>query len=163
MRRRITQPRRMGSRAVAGVEFALVAGMMVVLLLVTADFGLAIWERMRLQGALAAGGAYARSFPTLNGNCSVPGGDVTNNPDSGITCVIAASLPANWTDVTIAPPRISCDCGSGDSAMSGAACSNPCTGGSRRVYVTLGASRPYSPLYFSTVSENSARYVVRVQ
>jgi Flp pilus assembly protein TadG len=50
-------------RGVAAAEFAIIGGVILVLFFAVFDFGLWIWERMALEGALTAGIHYAQVFP----------------------------------------------------------------------------------------------------
>ena len=128
-------------RAVAAVEFAIIASFLLMLLLGLYDIGNAVHERLLLQQALRAGGQYAMAFPDQTGD--------TDSPDNGIVQAIEQALPANGTGVTIATPVMSPEAGSGPP-----------------YYITLGATRPYSaflPFLRGLLTENAASYVVRVQ
>jgi Flp pilus assembly protein TadG len=141
-----TRSRRRDRRGVAAVEFALIAGALMTLLLGVYDIGNAIQQRLVLQQALRAGGLYAVSFPTQS---------------DGIAAAINAALPASWqANVTVTPPRMWCTCSGSGTTDS---CPLSCAGGTPQVFVTLGVSRPYSPYLFRALGDNTASYVVRVQ
>ena len=100
---------------------------------------------MQLEGALLAGVHYAQEFPDDTG---------------GIQSTIAAALPPALSNATIATPVLARDCGSADSTAADGGCS-PVT--AQRVFVTLGISLPFSPLYFTQITSTNLRYVIRVQ
>ena len=135
-------------RGIAAMEFAVIGIPMAMLLFAAADFGMAIWQRLAMQSAVAAGASFAQVFPTQSAE---------------IIKRIRISLPDSLKDSTIDPPTISCDCGGGGGTMSGGACSASCPAGSKRVFVTLSVSRDYSAFHFTAITGNSAFYVVRVQ
>ena len=71
LRRRCPMPIANDRRGVAAVEFALVAGIVVVLLVAVFDLGLWIWQGMQLEGALLAGVHYAQEFADDTGGIPV--------------------------------------------------------------------------------------------
>ena len=143
--------RRDSRRGIAAVEFAVVAGLIVVLLLAVFNFGIWVWTQATLQTGLGAGAVYSQVFPTQ--------GDIANKIVAGLPPGLAAD-----PSLTIAAPVLTCDCGTPDTALSCATiCPDPA---SKRVFVTLSVARPFTTLYqgyFSVFPNNTARYVVRVQ
>lgn len=137
------RPRLSCRRGIAALEFALIVPLFLIMLLATVDFGLWIVGQMQLQTALVAGGHYAQSFPT----------DTT-----GITNAVGTVMPAAASLVTVS---LSSDCGPGSTVASNG--DSSCSPGTRRVYVTLAAQIPFTPLYMSTFLNISNQYVVRVQ
>lgn len=130
---------------VAAVEFALVAGIVIVMLVAVFDLGLWVWQGMQLEGALLAGVHYAQEFP---------------EDSSGINSVIAGSLPSALSNATVTVSAPVLDCGPGTTTTTEGGCS-PVT--AQRVFVTLSISRPFSPLYFTQITNTSLQYVIRVQ
>jgi Flp pilus assembly protein TadG len=132
-------------RGVAAMEFALVGGIVVVMLVAVFDLGLWIWEGMALEGALMAGVHYAQEFP---------------DDAAGITSTITASLPPGLSNATITLQPLIRDCGSGASSNADGSCT-PVT--AQRVFVTLSISLPCSALDFTQITTTNVRYVIRVQ
>lgn len=156
---------------VAALEFSLVAGVLVALLLGVFDIGSAVQQNIRLAEAVRAGGQFAISFPTLldaGGACPVTSGDSPAAPTSA-ACAITQALPASWSDVTI---NVSCQCANNGSALNSP---SPCTSTSQcdpsanERYVTLQVTRPFAGILppaaydFTSITSNTASYVVRVQ
>ncbi len=135
-------------RGVAAVEFALVAGIVIVMLVAVFDLGLWVWQAMQLEGALIAGVHYAQEFPENSG---------------GITSAIQNALPTGLANATIEPPALSIDCGPGTQAPSGpGGCATP---SAQRVFVTLEIIQPFAPLYFThaQLPQTDLKYVIEVQ
>lgn len=135
-------------RGISALEFGLVGGVLVVLVLSVWDLGSAAQQEIRLQEALRAAAQYASSFPT---------------DTAGISNAVTNALPAGWADVSVATPTNSCACwsSSGGTAAS-STCSCP-TGTVLERMITLGVSRPFSPLLIQSITSISASYVVRYQ
>lgn len=137
-------------RGVAALEFAVVAGITVVVMLAVWDLGNAAQQTIRLQEAVRAAGQYALTFPTDVG---------------GITNAVTNALPGGWTDVTVSGPSYSCSCWSSTSSSataSGVAPDCTCPNGlTLQMYVQVGAARPFSPTLIATLTNVSANYVVR--
>ena len=141
-----------GRRGVAAVEFAVVAGIAVVVMLAVWDLGNAAQQTIRLQEALRAAGQYALAFPTDAG---------------GISNAVTNALPGGWTDVTVSGPNYSCNCWSSSSSSataSGVAPDCTCPNGlTLQMFVQIGVMRPFTPALISTLTSVSASYVVRFQ
>jgi Flp pilus assembly protein TadG len=142
----------MGDRSgIAALEFAVVAGLIVVLMLAVFNFGVWVWTQATFQTAVMAGTVYTQVFPTQ--------GDIANKIEAGMPPGLAAD-----PSLTIQAPLLTCYCGTANAESPCAAtCPDPA---SKRVYVTLMVTRPFTTLYqtyFSAFPDNTARYVVRVQ
>jgi Flp pilus assembly protein TadG len=124
-------------QGVAAAEFALIAPVIVALLLSVYDLGNAIQQQLQLQQALRAGGLYALAFPTQTGG--------TGN--DGILEAVQQALPAN-----LLPPNATLTA----TLTSGG--TNPQT-----YYMNLTATVPYAPFILLTLTQLSARYVIRIQ
>ncbi len=134
-------------RGVAAVEFAMVSVVFLTFIVAVVDIGGAIQQRLVLQQAARAAGQYAISFPTQT---------------DGITKAVGKALPADWTNVTVAPPT-ACFCAQANS------CGSVCASG-KGGYIVLQLERPYAPYLFSAIgncsdgtSSNCVTYVVRFQ
>jgi Flp pilus assembly protein TadG len=126
-----------GRDGVAAAEFAVIGGVILVILFAVFDFGLWIWQRMLLEGALTAGVHYAQVFP----------GDAVHTQN--VLNVMLSALPPGMSSATA---TANCTCTPGAPGA--------------RVYVTLTISYPYSPLYFTALGASdlqSLQYVVRIQ
>jgi Flp pilus assembly protein TadG len=143
---------------VAAAEFALIAPVMVALLLGVYDIGNAIQQRLQLEQAVRAGAQYALSWP-----------DELTSSESGVNSIqaaVSAALPSSWTNATV---NASYCHSSGDgttttSSQTSSSCPPTCGSASTtETYVTICATNPSTPFYFSAVAANSATYVVRVQ
>ena len=144
-------------RGIAALEFALVGGLLVVLLLAAFDIGLAVLQYAQLNSAVRAGGQYALSFPT----------DI-----SGINAAVTNALPASLqSSVTT---QIGCECLSSDSGTPSACSSvisgacNACASGTTQRYIHV-SSRVKAATWFAMplgmphLATPSACYVARVQ
>lgn len=139
-------------RGIVALEFALIGGMLVMVMLAVWDIGNAAQQTIRLHEALHAAGQYALSFPT---------------DQTGIRRAVTNALPSGWTNVTVSGPAYSCTCwsssgSSADPSGTAPACSCP-DGLTVEEFLQIGASRPLAPLLIQTLSAASASYVVRFQ
>jgi Flp pilus assembly protein TadG len=135
-------------RGVSALEFALVAGILATILLGVWDLGNAAQQQIRMQEALRAAAQYALSFPT---------------DSTGIRNAVTAALPSGWTNVSVSTPTSSCSCWS---ASGGTTTSSTCScpsGSTLQRFITLGVSRPFSPMLLSSITSVSARYAIRYQ
>jgi hypothetical protein len=109
----------------------------------TFDLGYAVWEQMTLQQALRVGGQLALSLPTQT---------------TLITAAINNAVPSTWAlNPTVTGPCF------GAPADCGGSCSTTPPAEQGDVYLQLQASRPFSALIVSSITTNTACYVVRVQ
>lgn len=140
-------------RGVAAAEFALIAPIMVVCLVAVYDLGRTLQQNIRLNQAVEAGGMFAIYFP---------------RDSAGMSSVVSAAV-SSWTNVTVATPSTACFCyNTGSSVATSISCSFtsvPTCGGTSvfQRYVSLGASRPVTPIFFTTMTTTSVRHVVQVQ
>jgi hypothetical protein len=135
-------------RGIASIEFAIVSGVLLTIVLAICDIGNMVQERMVMQRALRAGGLYARSFPTQ-----------TDGIVQAMQASLRASWPNDWSSVVIDPPESSYACmGSSVPVIDPGNCD-----GIPRYYVRLNVTRPYTPFLLSFITGNSVSYVVRVQ
>jgi len=140
-------------RGIAAAEFALIAPIMVVCLVAVYDLGRALQQQIRLNQAVEAGGMFAIYFPANS---------------AGMTSVVSAAV-SSWTNVSVATPSTTCFCyNTGTSVLASIACSftsvNSCGGTSVfRRYISLGASRPVTPIFFTTMTTTSVQHVVQAQ
>ena len=121
------------SRGIAATEFAVVAPMLILVLLSTADFGMAMVRMLRLEAAARAGAQYAFFHP---------------QDSSGITSVVQGNL-AGLTGATIQPPTMACKCDNGASAD---CTTGTCNGGTVApiAYVSVTITCPNQ--FFSPIS-----------
>ena len=133
---------------VAAAEFALIVPVMLTLLLGVYDIGNAIQQRLQLEQAVRAGAQYALSWPDQTG---------------GIEGAITNALPSTWTvTVNASYCHTSSDGTTTTSSPASPSCPNTC-GSESTTYVTLCASNTSTAFLFSSITGNSATYVVRVQ
>jgi Flp pilus assembly protein TadG len=137
-------------RGVSAVEFGATVPVLVVIVLGTYDLGNLVQMRMKLSEAAFAGGQYAVAFPS---------------DSTGIATTIRAALPSGWTDVAISGPTTACSCWSGGAEAASSCASDPVcpTGQVVQRSVTLGLTKPYSPLLVMSLTSISASYVARIQ
>jgi len=134
------------------LEFALVSGIVVTLLLAAFDIGIAMLQYAELNAAVRAGGQYAITFPTD-----------TSGIQTAVNAVLPSSMPASVT--------IGCECSNGGGgspcgSVSGSCSSCPSGTTQRYVHVasSLNASTWFTtPLAITPLSAPSACYVARVQ
>lgn len=134
-------------RGVSALELALLGPMLAFTLLATLDLGGALQQSLLLQQAVRAGALYAVQWPT----------DTT-----GITNAISAALPYGMS-ATVDTPTTSCTCWSSGGGVVGDTCGTTCPSGSAQSYLTLTASKTYSPLLLTFLNSISATNVVRTQ
>jgi len=119
--------------------------LLVTMLFAVFNIGNAVHELLLLQQALRAGGLYALSFPTQNGDL--------NSPNPGILMAIQQALPASMTanadaanNVTLQTPVLA-----GDAS-------------NRTITITATIPNAFltGPL-FAALNLNTVSYVIRVQ
>jgi Flp pilus assembly protein TadG len=140
-------------RGVAAAEFALIVPIMVVCLVAVYDLGRALQQQIRLNQAVEAGGMFAIYFP---------------RDSAGMSSVVSAAV-SSWTNVTVATPSTACFCYNATTSVS---TSVTCTFSTRtdcggtsvfRRYISIGASRPVTPIFFTTMTTTSVSHVVQAQ
>lgn len=133
-RRQYQQPPRTGTRTgllsctsgLAAVEFALLVPPFALGLLMMADIGLALFEKMRMTQALRTAAQLA----------------ITQAPDENqLTSAVRASLPSGWSAVTVSVSR-ACEC-----ASTPASCNALCPDNRPpSIFTTVAASKGYAPI-----------------
>lgn len=129
-------------RGVAGIEFVVVAPMLLLLIGGLSDFGLASWKRGVLASSVAEGASYA-----------VVAGPVVNT--SSVQAIVREKLSLPAGSVTITGPA--CYCMSGMPAVkadqawavkANQVCSSPCPDGKQPgIYITIRAQHTYQPIF----------------
>lgn len=123
------------TRAVAALEFAIVAPVIATFLAAAADYGLAMWSRSCLSNAVAQGAYYA----FLTGTSVIPATVQTMVANVSSLGTIGITVTATATDPTL------CYCPTGTPASLGSAvaCTSKCTDGlTAGNYVKISASAP---------------------
>jgi Flp pilus assembly protein TadG len=116
--------------AVAAIEFAIVAPVLIVALVCTADLGLGIYHKMQVENAAQAGAQYAAT----NGYAA-----------SSISAAVTNTTGYSGISATPAPYQF-CGCAS-DSGITTASCSTTCSGGfAAATYVTVSAQATYTTI-----------------
>lgn len=139
-------------RGIAAVEFALIAPILVVCLLAVYDLGRALQQQIRLNQAVEAGGLYAMTW---------------FDRTSEIVSVVSVAA-GNMGNVSIYGPVAYCQCwNSVTSAVNPQTCtfstSSPCGTSVFRRFVSIGASRSVTPIFFTTLTTTSVKNVVLTQ
>lgn len=161
-------------RAVAAVEFALVAPILVLLLAGIADLGSQAYMLLRLQAAVAAGSNYA---VTESGNVNSANGaalatriagivTAANNgtgPDGTVVIddgpeVKVTSGSSTYSGIASAADQCYCPSGAAPNWSWGSAvsCGTPCAGGGfAGKFVAITASYAYTPLFPGVILSSS--------
>jgi Flp pilus assembly protein TadG len=140
-----------GSRAVAAIEFAILAPLLILMLVSAVDLGFGIYRRMQVQNAAQAGASYAMLH-----------GYLPNSISSAVTSATALS------GITASPgPSEYCGCPS-TSGITSAPCSSTCPDGAvAGTYVTVSAEATYNTILPYPIVPNSytfnAQSTVRIQ
>jgi len=113
------------------------------------DLGSAIYQTMVLRHAVRAGALYALYY----------------NNTGGVQTVMTGSMPASWTNVTInITLPSSCICMSLNGTYASVSCTGSCSNGATLEKMgTVSASRPFSPMIISAITQVSASDVIRYQ
>lgn len=115
-------------RGVSAIETALVLPMLVLLLCGGLEFGLNVYNRQQLQGAVQAGMQYALRNP---------------NDTNGIMSAVSMALPNN-AGVVVSTPTYVCECNNGTQIS--CAPLGTCQSGTPRRIMTVSVSRPATAL-----------------
>jgi Flp pilus assembly protein TadG len=142
-----------GSRAEAGgagVEFAVIAPMLVLAIVGTVDLGLGLYQNMQVQNAAQAGAVYATSH-TFSA--------------ASISAVVSAATKSSSVTASPAPAKF-CGCAS-NAGVAANACSASCPAGAiAGTYISVNAQASYSPLlpypFLPGTLTLSAQSIVRV-
>jgi Flp pilus assembly protein TadG len=143
-------------RAVAAVEFAIVAPLLLMIVGGLADFGVMLWRREELAGGVAQGAQYAFTTGT-----SVAASDVQ-------TIVQKTSALGTAASVSMSGPTCYCTSGS-PATKSVQTCGQVCSSSNTAPgsYVTITASYTYQPImpFFDNLTNTVVRETafVRVQ
>ena len=122
------------SAGVSAIEFAMVAGILSVLLLGIVDFGRGFWEQMQVGEAARAGAAYAA-------NEGFAGYNSTNIQS-------AATGATSLSGVQATPSSPFCGCPSVSSGITTSTCGAACaSGGTAGHYVTVTAQASFATLF----------------
>jgi Flp pilus assembly protein TadG len=114
------------------IEFAFVAGILMVLLLGLVDFGIGFWEQMQVANAARAGAEYAARFGYDSSNIQTT---VTN----------ATSLSGIQATPT---PAKTCGCPDASTGITAQSCGSACSNGDiAGTFVTVNAQISYSTLF----------------
>jgi Flp pilus assembly protein TadG len=122
-------------RAVAALEFAIVAPVVAAFLAAAADYGLAMWSRSCLTNAVAQGAYYA----FLTGTSVTPATVQTMVANVSSLGALGVTVTATASDPTL------CYCPTGTPASLGPAlanCTVQCSGLTAGNYMTISASAP---------------------
>ncbi len=138
-------------RGVAAIEFAIVAPMLVLAMVCTADLGLGIYRKMQVQNAAQAGAEYA----IVHGYVS-----------ASITTAVSNATTFSGISGTPAPSQF-CGCPS-STGVTTTDCGGTCSGGSSPgTYVSVGAQATYTTILPYPIMPNSftfnAQSTVRIQ
>jgi Flp pilus assembly protein TadG len=130
-----------GRRGVAALELAVLMPILILILVVTADLGVALEQSIRLETAARNGAQFAISYPTST---------------QEIRDQVSNSLPG-WNDITVGTPTLRCVC-PGNAAID---CSNEVTCGTfTEQYLTITVSRPHRPVLRTSLSLLSSVSVI---
>lgn len=114
-------------RGATAAEFALATPLLLLLLSVAVDLGLALNQSSTLSNAARAGAQYAMRYPS--------------DPD-GIRLVVTKAVPAELAQLTVAS-ILSCECADGTKTV----CTESCNGTAPKSFVSVTVSMPFrSPL-----------------
>jgi Flp pilus assembly protein TadG len=133
-------------RGVAAMEFVVIGGIMVVLLVGTFDFGNAAQQQLALQQAVRAGAAYAQYFPAAT-QSNIQGAVTSAAASQGLTLG--------------ATPQVSCACNG-----TAYTCGSPPSNCPPPATVTISANTAYTALgslFASLITQNTASYEVRIR
>jgi Flp pilus assembly protein TadG len=132
------------SRGVAAIELALIAPILALLLICTADLGLGIYRKMQVQNAAQAGAQLA-ALKGFDANA------ISNAVASATSLAVAAS-PA---------PSQFCGCAT-TTAVNTAVCNTPCAGGGiAGNYVKVSAQSNYTTLLIYPLLPRSFTFTVQ--
>ena len=118
------------SEGLSGIEFALIAPVLILSFIATADFGLAIYAKMEVENAAQAGTEYA----ARNGYTS-----------SSVTSAVTSATSMSGISATPAPSQF-CGCPS-TSGVTTATCNTNCASGAvAGTYVSASAQATYTTI-----------------
>lgn len=138
--------RRAGRRGASSMEFALIVPVVMFVLTAVSDIGNAIQQSVRLEAAVRAGAQYALAYP---------------NDSAGISTQVQNALPG-WSNVTVSVPAMVCYCPGLTRTTVDCTTDTTCTTSLQR-YLTITATRPYSPVIITQVTSVSGSVALRLQ
>ena len=128
--RKLVASARGDERGLSGIEFAMIAPVLILAFIATADFGLAIYAKMEVENAAQAGTQYA----AVNGYTS-----------SSVSSAVTSTTSLSGLSASPAPTEF-CGCPS-TSGVSTATCNTNCASGAAAgTYVTASAKATYSTI-----------------
>ena len=129
--RKLVLSARENNEGLSGIEFALIAPVLILAFIATADFGLAIYAKMEVENAAQAGTEYASLSSTYD----------SSKISSAVTSATNLSVSA-----TPAPSRF-CGCPSSSGGVTTATCGTNCASGAYAgTYVSASAQATYSTI-----------------
>jgi Flp pilus assembly protein TadG len=133
----------------AAAEFGIIAAIMVVCLISVFDLANMLQQHIRLREAVRAGGLFAQTYST---------------DSSGIVNAVTQAA-SGWSDINVSTPNRYCQCwNTSSNTYSNSTCDTDCSGGATLVgYVSITASRPFSPLFLPMPGNTTTTHVVRFQ
>jgi Flp pilus assembly protein TadG len=136
---------------IGAVEFAFVAGILVMVLLGIADFGIGFWEQMQVGNAARSGAEYALRYGYDSSKIQTAATNATSL--SGVTASASAQF---------------CGCPDATTGVSTATCGSTCSDGDAAgTYTTVSAQVSYTTLFaWPWVSQPTTLYsavTVRLQ
>ena len=128
--RKLVASARDDERGLSGIEFAIIAPVLILSFIATADFGLAIYAKMEVENAAQAGTQYA----AVNGYTS-----------SSVSSAVTSATSLSGLSASPAPTEF-CGCPS-TSGVTTATCGTNCASGAAAgTYVTASAQATYSTI-----------------
>lgn len=130
------------------MEFAVLAPVLLVCIVFLFDLANALQQRIRLTEAVRAGGLYALYKYT----------DTT-----AIATAVTSAVP-DWTDLATPTVTLACFCRTinTETYTAMANCTDNCTTDVQR-FVTIVATRPFTPILLTNITDSTATHVVRVE
>lgn len=142
------------------MEFAVIAPILVVVMIFAFDLGNALQQRIRLAEAVRAGGLFALSYPT----------DTSNAVNTTAIRNAVTNAVSDWSDLSTPTVTMACYCWNRSANTFGsaidcvAATSTTCASTAElQRFITISASRPFSPLLVSNLTSIAYSHVVRFQ
>jgi len=134
----------------SAIEFGIIAAVMAVCLTSVVDLANLMQQNIRLREVVRAGGLFAQTYP---------------DDPSGISAAVTAAA-SGWNNISVSTPTNYCQCwNTATNAYTSIACDNTCGSGTTKVgFVSITASRPYTPMFLTGLTNTlTATHVVRYQ
>lgn len=148
--RRLFSRLRFCRRAAAAVEFALLVPVVLAGLTGVVNYGLAMSDKMALQSAARAGAQLAL---------------IDSSDTAAISNAVVASTNLNISTSDVTTTQF-CECWDGDSSTaveSLSACTDSCSSGTKRYFMTVSVSENFTLLLLGTTITLNGSAVVRTQ